>query len=100
MTTRLNKDSTPEFVNPPRLRDMDDGQVIDFLEAIRARRLLAVHYYQEVQAARAENRRKELDRKYEVMETRIASCIAKIDDNLAKAEGYFSKLANLKLESM
>lgn len=98
--TRSNEVSVPAFVDPPRARDMEEGQVIDFLEAIRARRLLSVHYYQEVQAARKENRRKELDRKYEVLEARIASCIAKIDDNLAKAEGYFSKLAGLKLESM
>jgi hypothetical protein len=53
-----------------------------------------------VQAERAKNQRAELDRKFGVLETRLQSCINKIDEQLEKAEGYFGKLAHLKLESM
>jgi hypothetical protein len=48
----------PDFINPPRLVDMTPQEATDFLEGIRMRRLVAVHYYQEVQAERA--RTKEL----------------------------------------
>jgi hypothetical protein len=90
----------PDFIEPPRLVDMTPEQASDFLEGIRMRRLVAVHYYQEVQAERARNQRAELDRKFGVLETRLQSCITKIDEQLEKAEGYFGKLAHLKLESM
>lgn len=90
----------PEFIDPPRLVDMDEAQQRDFIEAIRMRRLVAVHYHEEVQAAREANKRAILDGKYERLEKKLQSSLTKIDGEIQKMQDAFSKLNVLKLESM
>lgn len=94
------QEDVPAFVDPPTLVDMDEAAQTDFLDGIRARRLVAVMYYEEVQKARAANRREALDKKFENLERRVKSCIDKIDEQLLKAEDYFRRLNHLKLEAM
>lgn len=86
-------------INPPRLSEMTDEQVMELLTGIRARRMLAVHYFEEVQKAREENRKTKLLQRFKVLEDRIGSCLKRIDEDLLKVEGYFGKLAVLKVES-
>lgn len=96
----VEEDTPPDFVEPIRLVDLSEEQQTDFLEGIRARRLVAVHYYEEVQRERAANKRAVLDNKFATLEKRLISCVTKIDEQLLKAQEYFTKLNHLKLEAM
>jgi hypothetical protein len=92
--------NTPLFIDPPRFVDMSEEEQADFLSGIRARQLVAVMYYEEVQKERAANRRAALDKKFEVLEKRVRSGLDKIDAELLKMEEYFRRLNVLKLEAM
>jgi hypothetical protein len=80
--------------------EMDEAAQLDFLDSVRARRLVAVMYYEEAQKERAANRRVVLDRKFEIVENRLRACISRIDAELLKADEYFRRVNILKLESM
>lgn len=90
----------PDFVEPPQLCNMTEEQQAEFLMAIRARRMVAVQYHEQVKQERAANVKAELDRKFELIEKRLQSCITKIDTELEKVEGYFGRIRALRLEVM
>lgn len=91
---------TPEFIEPPQLCNMTDEEQAEFLMGIRARRMVAVHYHDQVVMEREANCKAALDRRFEIIEKRLHSCITKIDAELEKVEGYFGKIRALRLEAM
>jgi hypothetical protein len=96
----VDNDKPPDFIEPQRFSQFTEDQQRDFLEQLRARRLIAVHYYERIKEERAANKRAELDRKFGVLEGKVKRCIEKIDDELVKVEAHFAKLAHLQLEAM